>query len=252
MSAQHGTMDPIQFREFLLNYRMPGFDEGLPAEIMVQRLVTFRFPFSRESMGEAFVQDVNESLLSLPLFLLQALTYYQFQVQLDTVHDIGGMMDIGRRSLYLHRYFMMDATAYELRQNPVFPYGITETLLHELGHFLDVILTRSEKLSFTPLFKQAIRQDIKAIAPEDLLDHETRVRMCQEAGGYLKLSSEIRERVDLALFCLQPEETFSEAFLYLASGGRSREVIPQYFPNSIAAVHYLVGYHLKRWQPSPL
>lgn len=244
--------DLSKFRGFIYDYQMPGFDPYLSPELMMERLISFRFPFSREGVGESYLADVRQSLLELPVFLLQAMTYYKFTVQLDTAHEIGAMMDIAKRSMYLHRFFMMDGQAFELRDNEVFPYGITETMLHELGHFIDYVLTRKQKLSHTPLFKQAIRHDVEKIPKEMILSHQERVSLCHDAGGYLKLPPIERKRVDLALFCLQTEETFAEAFLHLTSNGRSREVIPEFFPNTIDAVAFLTSYHLKRWQPSPL
>lgn len=240
------------FREYLYQYPMPHVDHSLPVESLIDRLVTFRFPFSEEGLGEPFIQNVRQSLTELPEFLLRAMTYYQFHVQLDTCHEIGAIMDIANRSMYLHRFFLMDKTAYELINNPVYPYSVTETMLHELGHFLDYMLTQGNKLSATPLFLQAIRKDTANIPESMKIDHAIRQQLCEEAGGYLKLSNKNRIKSELALFGIQIEETFAESFLFLASGGRSREVIPLYFPNTIDAVAYLLRYHLQRWSPTPM
>lgn len=240
------------FRDFLYGYQMPYVDYSLPVEALIQRLVTFRFPFSAEGIGDPFIATVRHSLTELPEFLLRALTYYQFHIQLDTCHEIGAIMDIAQRSMYLHRFFLMDKTAYEIINNPLYPYGVTETMLHEMGHFLDYMLTQGNKLSATPLFLQAIRKDAATIPDSMKIDHATRQRLCEEVGGYLQLSDENRIKSELALFGVQIEETFAESFLYLASGGKSREVIPTYFPNTIDAVAYLLKYHLKRWTPAPM
>lgn len=213
-----------------------------PAEI-VDGLLALRFPFTRESIGEPFIRQVRETLSGLPYILLQILDHKKIHVELDLVCEIAAILDMAQSRLWVSRYFLIDTELFETENNPIFPYGLSGVMLHEMAHLLDWSLQKPGRVSGLATFKSAFAGDVAALPKELMISHEERVALCALHGGYLKLPETEKERADVALFSLQEEETFADAFAYLMTG-TARPAVAKHFQGTIEATRSLLAYYL--------
>ncbi len=230
---------PSQLAEMLFTARLKDFNDNSDPKTLATKLISFRFHFTRWSLGEDFIQRVITALEELPLIILQMMHQHQIYLELDLVFEIAAVMDFERKRLLLNKFFLLDETLIRTEESDTFPYGLKGILLHEFCHYIDWYMISDKKLSSHTVFAQAFKQDLKAIPKHLKLSPEERPELCLKHGGILKLSPKDREKMDVSLFILEEEETFSDIFVYLLLG-KTRPAIATYFQQSILAAEHLL------------
>ena len=237
-------MTQNSFETWLNRRRLKDFPPVTSPAELADSLITLRFPFTRDSVGEPFIQQVRETLASLPPILLQKLHRHGVRVELDAVCEIAAILEMEKQRLWLARQFLLEGRLYDTADNPVFPYGLRGILLHEMAHLLDWTLTPNGRISGLAIFQTAFAEDVANIPDDMKMTHHQRVALCDKAGGYFGLSEADREKADLAIFVLQDEETFADSFSCHMTG-IARPAVLKYFPHTIEATRKVIETYLE-------
>ncbi|MEZ4574830.1 MAG: hypothetical protein R2857_07935 [Vampirovibrionales bacterium] len=212
---------------------------------LLNRLITYRFEFTRHTIGPEFPAQVAEALNQLPKVFLEIMVAHGVPLELDVVGEPPAMADVGgpNPKLHLNKFFLIDETLYRSQQNPVFPYDLPGVLAHEFAHYLDwhcmpdipddaqQRLLGHGHLTGRREFCQAWQACVAAIPHSEHMPTEDEwAALIATVGGQLHLPKEQQDLLEVSFFINRPEEVFAECLVYLLYGTARRPVLSYFMP----------------------